>query len=72
MFNMQQFAMNMIQQRLQQNPQMAQNQNMAQMINVIQSGDNAAGEQLANNILQSMGVSREQAIQQAAQFFGLK
>lgn len=71
MANIQEFAMNMIQQRMKQDPNLTKNQNMAQMINVIQSGDNAAGEQLANNILQTMGVSRDQAIQQARQFFGI-
>lgn len=68
---MQQFAMGMINRQIQQNPNMAKNPNMAQMINVIQNGDNAAGEQIANNILQTMGVSKDQAIQQARQFFGI-
>lgn len=71
MFNAQQFAMNMIQRAAQQNPNFANNQNAMNMINVIQSGDQKAGEALANNILQSMGMTREQGIELARQKFGL-
>lgn len=41
------------------------------MLNVIESGDAKKGEQMADNICQSMGVTREQALNQARQFFGI-
>lgn len=38
-------------------------------VNAIMTGNAQAGEQLANNLCQSNGVSKEQALQQAGQFF---
>lgn len=43
-----------------------------EMIQAIQSGNAQQGEALANQILKKAGVSREQALQMAAQKFGLK
>lgn len=62
------FAMNMIR----NNPQIANNPMAQNMLNVIQSGDNRAGEQLANNLCQTYGISREDALKQAQQFFGFR
>lgn len=47
-------------------------QETQQMIQAIQSGNAQQGEALANRILKKAGVSREQALQMAAQKFGLK
>lgn len=41
------------------------------MLDIIESGDAKKGEHMADNICKSMGVSREQAISQARQFFGI-
>lgn len=38
-------------------------------IDTIRSGDSSRGEQLAMNIINSMGISKDQAISQARQFF---
>ena len=38
-------------------------------VNAIMTGNAQAGEQLANNLCQSNGVSKEQALQQAGRFF---
>lgn len=38
-------------------------------VNAIMNGDAQVGEQLANNLCQSNGVSKEQALQQAGRFF---
>lgn len=38
-------------------------------IDTIKSGDSTKGEELATNLCNSMGVSKEQAIAQARQFF---
>ena len=41
------------------------------MLEVVQSGDSARGEQIANNLLKTYGVSREDALAQAKRFFNL-
>lgn len=41
-------------------------------LDTIRSGDSARGEQLADNICRSLGLSREQAIQQAKEFFKIR
>ena len=38
-----------------------------QLMQILQSGDNSAGEAMANNILQSYGLSRDEAIKQATE-----
>lgn len=53
------------------NPAIANNPNAQAMLDVINSGDQARGEQLANNLLNTYGVSKEDALKQAKQFFGL-
>lgn len=65
MNNLQTFALNMIR----QNPRVANNPQAQEMINVIQSGDDARGQQIANNICQTMGVTQQQAINDARSFF---
>lgn len=61
----QQFAMNV----LKNNPGIRNQPNAADMIQAIQNNDSARGEQLANNILNSMGMTKEQALQMAAKRF---
>lgn len=52
--------------------QNAQNNPMASgMLDVIESGDARKGEEMADNICKSMGVSREEAIAQARRYFGI-
>ncbi len=63
--NLQQMAMNM----LQSNPQVANNPQAQEFLNVIKSGDNQRGEEIARNMCQSMGVKPEDAYKQARQFF---
>lgn len=59
------FAMKMIE----KNPNIANNPRNQQMIEVLKSGDQAKGEELANNLCESYGVSKEEAMQQAQGFF---
>ena len=40
-------------------------------INAIMSGDAQAGQQIANNIMQSMGMTKEQMMEQARKRFNL-
>lgn len=61
------FAMNAIA----KNPQIANNPQAQDLINVIKSGDSVRGEQIARNLCQSYGVTPEQALDRAAGFFGI-
>lgn len=61
------FAMNMIA----KNPQLAGNPQAQELINVIKSGDNQKGEQIARNICSTYGVTPEQALDRASGFFGI-
>lgn len=58
-------AMRMIQSR----PDIMQNPNARSMIEVIQSRDANRGTQIAQNLCQSMGMTPEQALQQAKSYF---
>lgn len=51
---------------LKENPNIANNPNAQSMINVIQSGDEKKGQEIAENICKSMGVSKEDAIRSEA------
>lgn len=68
MFNARDFALNM----LRQNPNIANNPNAQEMINVIQNGDSVRGQQIANNLCSTYGMNRDQAISQAMQFFHIR
>ncbi len=67
MMNMQNIAMNIIQ----RNPQIANNPNAQNLLNVIQSGDQKRGEEIANNLCETYGISREDALQKAKRFFNI-
>ncbi len=66
MFNPNEFAMSI----LKSNPKFNSNPMAQQLIKCIQNNDTEAGEALANNILKTYGISKEDGIQQASQ--GLK
>lgn len=59
------FAMGLIN----RNPTIASNPQAQALLNVIQSGDAKKGEEIANNICASMGISQQDALQQAKSFF---
>ena len=61
------FALNMIN----GNPQIANNPNAQEFLNVIRNGDDARGRQIAQNLCNSYGLTTDQAVQQAKRFFGL-
>lgn len=53
------------------NPQIANNPQAAEMIDAIKNNDSVKGQQIANNLLNSYGVSKQDAIDQAKSFFNL-
>lgn len=66
MNNLMNFAMGIIS----QNPQIANNPNAREMINVIQSGDFQRGQMIARNLCQANNTTPEEAMKQARGFFG--
>ena len=62
-----QFAMAMIN----KNPAIQNNPQAQEYINIIQNNDAAKGEQIAMNLCNTYGVTKEQAIAQAKKYFGL-
>lgn len=65
--NIKDVAMNMIR----NNPNVANNPNAQEFINVIQNGDSEKGKQIAQNLCNTYGVTPDQAMQQAKRFFNL-
>lgn len=61
----------MITNLMMRNPAVADNPNAKAMLEVVSSGDRAKGEEIANNLLNTYGVSKEDALRQAREFFGL-
>lgn len=61
-------------QMIRNNPQVNQSPFAQAGINAILNNDAQAGEQLANNILQSLGMTKEQALEIARQqnLFGMR
>jgi len=47
------------------NPQIQNNPMAQSMLSIIQNGDSMQGEQIANNLCKTYGVTREQAVKQA-------
>lgn len=62
--------MEAIRRKAQENPEALQSARSQELVKVIQSGDAQKGIETANNILQSYGVSKEEALRIGAQFFG--
>lgn len=67
MFDPRSFALNI----LAHNPNIANNPQAISMLNVIRSGDDLKGQEIARNICNSMGVTEKDALNQAKQFFNL-
>lgn len=67
MFDMRSFALNL----LSQSPNIRSNPQMQDMLQVIQSGDSVRGQQIAENLCNTYGVSKEDAISNARNFFHL-
>lgn len=65
--NMRDMALNL----LMQNPNIANNPNAQEFIQVIQNGDSTKGEQIARNLCDTYGMSKEDAIRNAKSFFHL-
>lgn len=57
---------------LRQNPNIMNNPQAQHMVSIIQNGDSTQGEQIAENLCKTYGISKEDAIQQAKQFFGMR
>lgn len=56
---------------LQKNPQVANSPQGQQFMQILKSGDVQKGQQMADNICNSYGVTRDDALNKAKQFFKL-
>lgn len=65
--NPRQMAMNL----LANNPNIANNPQAQSYLQIIQNGDAKRGQQVADNLCQSFGMTRDEALRQAKQFFGI-
>lgn len=63
--------MQLIINKLSQDPRIQQSPQMQQYLQVIQSGDSQRGEELARNICQTYGITPEEGVRQAKQIFGI-
>lgn len=55
--------------RIKANPNIAGNPQALAYIEVLESGDSKRGEELAENLLNTYGMTREDALKQAREFF---
>lgn len=62
------FAINL----LQKNPNMVNNPQAQQLLKMIQNGDSAQGEKMAENLCETYGMTKDQALTEAKKFFGIK
>lgn len=65
MFDPKMFAMNV----LRQNPSISQNPRNQDLLQVIQSGDSTRGQQIAENLCKTYGMTPQQAVNMATDFF---
>lgn len=65
--NIMDFAINMIN----QNPSIANNPQAKDLMEVIRSGDSTRGQQIAENLCNTYGVPKEEAISKAKGFFNI-
>lgn len=68
MINVQQLAATLIA----QHPQIANNPQAQQYLQLIQTGDTARMQEVVTNVAQTYGMTQEQMAQDALRFFGLR
>lgn len=61
--------MDFILKMIKNNPQIANNPQAQNYIQILESGDSAKGEEVARNLCETYGVSQEEATKQAKSFF---
>lgn len=61
--------MQYIQNAVRQNPGIMNNPQAQNFMSIIQSGDSRRGEEVANNLLATYGITKEQALAQARNVF---
>ena len=54
---------------LRNRPEIAGNPRAQEMLEIIQNGDSAKGEEVAKNLLSNYGMTKEQGIEAALRFF---
>lgn len=67
MFDAKTMAMNMIS----RNPAIANNPQSMEYLKTIQNGDSKKGQEIADNLCATYGVSKEEVVKRARQMFGM-
>lgn len=67
MNNIMNFALNL----LRSNPNVANNPQSMEYVNILQSGDVLRGQQVATNLCNTYGISKEEAVNNAKRFFNI-
>lgn len=67
-----QMIFNLARTMLAKNPQAANSPLGKELAGILESGDTARGQEIANNLCQTYGAKKEDAIQKACGFFGLR
>lgn len=63
--------LNLILQMAQNNPEIANNPQAQALLNVVKSGDAKKGQEIAQNLCNTMGISPEEAVKQASNYFNI-
>ena len=63
--------LNLILQMAQSNPNIANNPQAQALLNVVKSGDAKKGQEIAQNLCNTMGISPEEAVKQASNYFNI-
>lgn len=61
--------MQFLQNAMRQNPNIANNPQAQNYLSILQSGDSQKGQQIAENLLKTYGMTKEQGLNQVRQFF---
>lgn len=61
--------MQFLQNAMQQNPNIANNPQAQNFLQILQSGDAQKGQQVAENLLETYGMTKEQGMNQVHNFF---
>lgn len=61
--------MQFLQNAMQQNPNIANNPQAQNFLQILQSGDTQKGQQVAENLLKTYGMTKEQGMNQVHNFF---
>lgn len=57
---------------IRRNPEVSNNPRAKESLDVIMSGDSVRGAEIADNLCRTYGVTRDEALKKAQEYFGIK